>query len=147
LIQLKIKKTIYRKIAEVNKRYKRETNEPTPIIWVGSFILLHYLSTGFNINAMLYVVIVTYQKSIEEVDNHLAAHRDFLERYYSSGQFIASGPQTPRTGGILLSKGHSKQEILDILKDDPFNILGIASYEVIEFNPVKYHKTFKQFID
>ena len=96
---------------------------------------------------MLYVVIVTYKKSIEEVDQHLAAHRDFLGLHYTSGKFIASGPQLPRTGGILLSKGKSKQEILDILKDDPFNILGIASYEVIEFNPVKYHEAFKQFID
>ena len=96
---------------------------------------------------MLYVVIVTYLKPIEEVDRHLSAHRDFLEIYYSKGQFITSGPQNPRTGGILIARGGSKQEVLDIFKNDPFKIHGIATYEVIEFNPVKFHEAFKTFID
>ena len=96
---------------------------------------------------MLYVIIVSYQKPIEEVERYLVAHRDFLGLHYASGQFIASGPQNPRIGGILLSKGTCKQELLDIMKNDPFNIHGIASYEIIEFNPVKYHEDFKPFID
>ncbi len=96
---------------------------------------------------MLYVVILTYQKTIDEIEEHLIAHRNFLKIHYSSGQFIASGPQTPRTGGVILSKGSSKQEILDILKNDPFNLHGIATYEVVEFNPINYSEGFKQFID
>ena len=96
---------------------------------------------------MLYIVIVTYIKPIEEVDRCLVSHRDFLETYYSKGQFIASGPLNPRNGGILISRGCSKQEILDIFKNDPFQIQEIATYEVIEFNPVKYNEAFKTFID
>lgn len=96
---------------------------------------------------MLYVVIVTYQKSIDEVDRNLAAHRMFLDQHYASGQFIASGPQNPRIGGILLSKGTSKEEILNIFENDPYKINGIATYEVIEFNPVKFNAAFKPFID
>ncbi len=92
---------------------------------------------------MLYIVIVTYQKSIEEVDSFLLAHRKFLGIHYASGQFIASGPQNPRTGGIIICRGNGKEEVVDLLKNDPFYINGIARYEVIEFDPVLYHDSFK----
>ncbi len=96
---------------------------------------------------MLYIIIVTYIKPLEEIDRFLLDHRAFLETYYIKGQFIASGPLNPRTGGILISMGTSKQELLNIFSNDPFHIHGIATYEVMEFNPVKYQEAFKPFID
>jgi len=95
---------------------------------------------------MIYIVVVTYLKPIKEVDRFLVAHRKFLGIHYASGQFIASGPQNPRNGGIIISKGENKEEILNLLKEDPFNVNGIAQYEVIEFAPVLYHESFKSFI-
>lgn len=95
---------------------------------------------------MLYIVVVTYLKPIEEVDRLLVAHRKFLGIHYASGQFIASGPQNPRTGGVIISKGASREEVLNLLKEDPFNLNGIARYEVIEFDPVLYHDSFKPLI-
>lgn len=95
---------------------------------------------------MLYIVVVTYLKPIEEVDRLLVAHRKFLSIHYASGQFIASGPQNPRTGGVIISKGASREEVVKLLKEDPFNLNGIARYEVIEFDPVLYHNSFKPLI-
>ena len=92
---------------------------------------------------MLYVVVVSYIKPIEEIDRFLAAHRSFLKRHYASNRFLASGPQNPRNGGVIISKGNSKEEVLNLLKEDPFMVNGIARYEVIEFDPVLYHDSFK----
>lgn len=94
----------------------------------------------------MYLIHVNYTKPISEVDKHLADHRAFLDRYYATGHFICSGPRNPRTGGILLCNAKNTEEVWNIFHQDPFYINGIADYEVIEFNPVKYAKDFEPFI-
>jgi uncharacterized protein YciI len=94
----------------------------------------------------MFVILSTYLKGIEEVDEFLLAHRNFLQEGYEKNYFIASGPQNPRTGGVILSQLQDKQKLLNFLANDPFQINGIADYQVIEFSPVKYHESFKEFI-
>jgi len=94
----------------------------------------------------MFVILVNYLKSIEAVDKYLVEHREFLEKGYQKNYFIASGPQKPRTGGIILSQLTNKNELEKILEQDPFHRENIASYTIIEFEPVKYHMDFKKFI-
>lgn len=93
----------------------------------------------------MYLVLVTYIKPIEDVDKHLANHRAYLDKFYATGNLICSGPQNPRTGGLLLANFPSTDDVWNFIHKDPFYINGIATYEVIEFNPVKYAKGFEQF--
>ena len=53
----------------------------------------------------MFIAILTYKKPLEEVDRFLQAHRDFLAEHYAAGDFIASGPQTPRVGGVIMISG------------------------------------------
>ena len=53
----------------------------------------------------MYIIILTYQKDLSEVEKHLEAHRAYLDKYYASGHFVASGAQVPRKGGVILCKG------------------------------------------
>lgn len=94
----------------------------------------------------MFVILSTYLKGIEVVDQFLISHRNFLQEGYDKNYFIASGPQNPRTGGIILSQLQDRQTLVDYLAHDPFLIHGIAHYEVIEFTPVKYHESFREFI-
>ena len=94
----------------------------------------------------MYLIQVTYIKPISEIDKHLVDHRAFLDQYYASGKLICSGPRNPRTGGIILSNAKSLDEVWNFIHNDPFHINGIASYEVIEFNPIKYAKGFEPFV-
>ncbi|MCB8963811.1 MAG: GTP cyclohydrolase [Bacteroidales bacterium] len=94
----------------------------------------------------MYLVLVTYIKPIEEVEMHLANHRAFLDRFYTSGNLICSGPQNPRTGGLLLANFTNTDAVWEFIQKDPYHINGIAKYEVIEFNPVKYAKQFEPFV-
>lgn len=94
----------------------------------------------------MFVVILKYEKSIEEVMNHLDDHNIFLEKYYDLNKFICSGRQEPRTGGIILCNGNNKEEINSIIKEDPFYINNIAKYEIIEFIPTKYTDDFSKCI-
>ncbi|MES2347588.1 MAG: GTP cyclohydrolase, partial [Pseudomonadota bacterium] len=46
----------------------------------------------------MYIVDLTYLKSLAEIEPHLVAHRAFLDEHYARGIFIASGPKNPRDG-------------------------------------------------
>ena len=87
----------------------------------------------------MFVILVQYIKDIQEVDKYLIAHRDYLDSGYQKDYLMASGPQNPRTGGVLLSQLRDRKILDAFLEHDPFYIHGIASYQVIEFTPVKYH--------
>lgn len=95
----------------------------------------------------VFVIVITYQKPLAEVDKYLAAHRDFLSGGYEKNYFICSGPQNPRSGGVIISQLNDRKQLENFLKDDPFLINQIASYQIIEFTPVKYHADFSEFIN
>ncbi|WP_276988670.1 YciI family protein [Capnocytophaga gingivalis] len=92
----------------------------------------------------MYIIILTYQKNLSEVEKHLEAHRAYLDRHYASGHFIASGAQVPRKGGVILCKADSKEEILGIIAQDPFHEHRIAAYQIIEFTPTKFSEAFEK---
>lgn len=85
----------------------------------------------------MFIVLLTYQKSLENVDAHLARHREFLERNYAEGTFLLSGRKEPREGGFILARCPSLQELKEVLSQDPFNIHGIATYSITEVIPSK----------
>lgn len=81
------------------------------------------------------VAISTYLKPLEEVDRFYLAHAEWLMKHYTSGRFLGSGSRVPRTGGVILARVASREEFLALLADDPFQINGVARYEVYEFAP------------
>ena len=94
----------------------------------------------------MFVILLTYKKPIEDVERHLVEHRKFLELGYKNNYFVVSGAKNPRTGGVIISQLDNRNQLEDLLKDDPFFINAIAHYEVIEFTPTKYHEKFSDFI-
>jgi uncharacterized protein YciI len=87
----------------------------------------------------MYIVELTYLKPLAELDAQLTAHRAFLDTQYGEGLFLASGPKNPRDGGIIIASGRIERSALDaLLATDPFQIHGLASYRIIDFEPVKF---------
>ncbi len=86
----------------------------------------------------MFIAILTYKKPLEEVDRFLQAHRDFLSVHYAAGDFIASGPQTPRTGGVIMMQAESRAVVDTIIAQDPFHIHGIADYQIVAFTPTLF---------
>ncbi|MEY4923453.1 MAG: hypothetical protein RLY17_2170 [Pseudomonadota bacterium] len=81
----------------------------------------------------MYLVSLTYHKSIDVVERLTESHQEWVKKYYTKGVFIASGRKVPRTGGIILVKSLAREELDKILAEDPFN--AVADYSVIEFVP------------
>ena len=86
----------------------------------------------------MFIAILTYKKPLEEVDHFLQAHRDYLAEHYAAGDFIASGPQAPRIGGVIMIKADNRAAVDSIIAQDPFNINGIADYQIVEFTPTMF---------
>lgn len=86
----------------------------------------------------MFIAILTYKKPLSEVDLFLAAHREYLAKHYAAGDFIASGPQTPRVGGVIMIKANDRTAVDAIIAQDPFNINGIADYQIVEFSPTMF---------
>lgn len=86
----------------------------------------------------MFIAILTYKKPLSEVDQFLAAHREYLAKHYAAGDFIVSGPQTPRVGGVIMIKANDRTAVEAIIAQDPFNINGIADYQIVEFTPTMF---------
>lgn len=86
----------------------------------------------------MFIVLLNYIQPLPVIEATLSAHRAFLDKYYSAGNFITSGPQTPRTGGVILVKGLTRDELNIVITEDPFYQKKVATYQIIEFTPTKF---------
>lgn len=94
----------------------------------------------------MYVVSLTYKVAQEIVDQHFDAHVDWLKDAFDEGVFIAAGRKVPRTGGVLLSRA-DRQTLDESLAKDPYNVHGVADFEVVEFAPNRTAPGFENLLD
>ncbi|GMA69566.1 hypothetical protein GCM10025879_08120 [Leuconostoc litchii] len=88
----------------------------------------------------MFIIELTYIKPISEVECYLPEHIAYLDKHYKSGHFIMSGRKNPRTGGIIVAKAESVDELEQIYNTDPFFINNIAEFNVTSFTPSKWTK-------
>jgi len=81
----------------------------------------------------LFVVELSYKVPLAQIDAAMPAHVRFLKKYYAAGNFLVSGRQVPRDGGIILATGESREQIERIMREDPFCARGLADVRIIEF--------------
>jgi len=80
------------------------------------------------------VVLLHYVVPIERIDEHRAAHLDWLHAGVASGMLHLAGRQVPLTGGCFLARG-SLEEVTAWAATDPFAVHGLAEYSFHEVAP------------
>lgn len=80
----------------------------------------------------MYIVSLTYNRPMAEVEAALDAHLTWLDKYFDDGTFIAAGRKDPRTGGVILVRDIERAQLDKILAEDAFQ--KVADYEVIKVN-------------
>jgi uncharacterized protein YciI len=85
----------------------------------------------------MFVLIARYTKPAEEVDRLLDGHRAWIKRHMEAGTILLTARQVPLTGGLILARGESPEEIWEMVREDPFHSSGSAQYEVLQFQPVR----------
>jgi uncharacterized protein YciI len=84
-----------------------------------------------------FLVEVTYQAAPEIIAGVVGEHRAFLQTGYERGWLLMSGPRVPRTGGLIIARAPSLEELQDFFTQDPYQLKKLASYQFTEFDPVK----------
>ena len=95
----------------------------------------------------MFVILLDYVAPLEEIDRHMKAHVAFLRTCYDGGLFVASGRRRPRTGGVILARGDSAEEVKGIMNMDPFVRMGLARFELVAFRTSQYAAAFAPFAD
>jgi uncharacterized protein YciI len=85
-----------------------------------------------------FVIEISYTTPLTEIDRVLLKHREFLQTGYDQKRLLLSGPQNPRTGGVLIARGESLEEVKQFFSNDPYQLEKLATYRFIEFTPVKH---------
>jgi uncharacterized protein YciI len=80
-----------------------------------------------------FIILVTYKKSMNEIEPHMDAHMAYIKKQFADGHFLFSGRKVPRTGGIIVSSIKTRKKLDDIIQQDPFYRYQIADFDVIEF--------------
>lgn len=82
----------------------------------------------------MFVIELIYKAELSEIDAAMRAHMAYLKKEYAAGRFLMSGRKVPRTGGIILALGESREQVETLVKQDPFVARGLADFRVTEFN-------------
>jgi uncharacterized protein YciI len=93
---------------------------------------------------MLYVVTLTYIRSMDEIKAHLDSHREWLVEHVKTGKIIVAGPMEPATGGIVLAHCADREELDAMLQADSFYIHDLVEYDVRSFKAALRSASFAQ---
>jgi len=94
-----------------------------------------------------FMIEIIYTAPMEQIDETLKFHREFLQTGYDQNMLLLSGPQNPRTGGIVIARANSVDEIKAFFKNDPYQQRGQADYRFVEFSPVKHAKLVDSWVE
>ena len=81
-------------------------------------------------DAAIWVVDLTYVAPLTEVDRWRDDHLTVLADFARRGVVAASGPKSPRTGGIIVTHHVDRGAVHELIAADPFAIHGLADYVV-----------------
>ena len=84
-----------------------------------------------------FIVEINYKIPAEQMADIVAEHRQFLQTGYDQGLLLCSGPRVPRTGGMVVARAASLQEIQQFFEGDPYHQHDVAEHHFVEFEPVK----------
>ena len=86
-------------------------------------------------NDDVFVIELTYEADLAAINAAIPDHLAYLDRGYADGVFLMSGRKVPRTGGVILARGISLEEIRARAATDPFVARGLARMSVTRFQP------------
>ncbi len=94
----------------------------------------------------LFVVVLRYLAPLDAILETRPLHVDFLQKHFDNDTFLVSGPQIPRTGGVIIAKCQSREMLMTILHQDPFYTNGLAEYQIFEFMVNMYADKLKNIV-
>ncbi len=80
----------------------------------------------------MFLVTITYKVPLEQVEPYFEPHIAFVRRYYAEGAFVLTAKKLPRTGGLIIANTEDRQQLEEILNEDPFREFDLADFDIQE---------------
>jgi uncharacterized protein YciI len=93
-----------------------------------------------------FLIEITYQAPLEEIDKVTPEHRAFLQQGDDSGLLLYSGRQVPPASGLILARAESQEALEMFFAGDPYRIAGMGNYRFVEFGPTKFQPFLQDWI-
>jgi uncharacterized protein YciI len=93
-----------------------------------------------------FLVDIQYRIPAESMGEITAQHRAFLQEGYKRGMLLYSGPKLPKTGGLVLARVASLEELESFFANDPYHLKGVADHIYTEFDPVFFQPFLKGWV-
>ncbi len=84
-----------------------------------------------------FIVSIDYKVPFEQLGDAVTRHRAHLQAGYDQGLLLMSGPREPRTGGLVVARAASLEDLQTFFTQDPYALEGLAEHRFQEFLPVK----------
>ncbi|MEU0885947.1 YciI family protein [Lentzea sp. NPDC005914] len=85
----------------------------------------------------MFIVLLKYSAPLEQIDYALPDHREWVEKQYERGLFLASGRQVPRVGGVIITRPMPRGKLEALLATDPWCEQKLVKYEICEFEATR----------
>lgn len=80
----------------------------------------------------VFLPIMSPEKSQQYRPEHLA----FLEKHRNEGRIFANGKFSDGSGGLVIYLAESVEEVLELVRQDPYVVEGARGYEIHEWEVV-----------
>jgi len=85
----------------------------------------------------MFIIQLTFSDNKSQAKDFMEGHKKWLQTGFDKGIFVLSGSLQPNAGGGLIAVDVSKQEIEEIVAEDPFVIENVVKPKIIELAPSK----------
>ena len=99
-----------------------------------------------DLHPSLFVISLHYLVPLEEIDAAMPRHKAFLNKHYKQGDFLVSGRQVPRTGGVIIARGKNREAVERMMRQDPFVKGKMASMDIVEFSASQVGKGLEKWV-
>lgn len=93
-----------------------------------------------------FIVLLNFTTPFEQFGDAVPHHRAFLQEGYDRGLLLLSGPQQPKTGGIVVARAESLEDLQAFFARDPYKARRLAEHAYLEFTPVKWQDSVAEWI-
>jgi uncharacterized protein YciI len=95
----------------------------------------------------MFIIFMRNLRPIDDVEELLPQHDEFLDHYFGDGIFICSGPQVPKVGGVIIARAESREQMEAVMCEDPLYRMGVGDFSIVEFEPSRYSQQFSSLME
>lgn len=82
---------------------------------------------------MKYFAVFLPMKDVEKSKAHRADHLAYIQEQFEEGRIFAKGPFVDGSGGLVIYQANTIEEVEEIVKQDPYVVIGARGYEIHEW--------------